>query len=159
MNTITSKRGFPLFAVAAIATLAAVPAIPGRAMAQDTPEAQAVESPSNTDISLGGKVIMTIREGSGGYSASQRAEIIRRRLEPILRMPGIKPSEVTIRDNPEGPYASIYVRDRLLVTVTQDMARSNNSTPEVLAEMYAGRLRELLPQLTYETGPRNAPGK
>jgi len=99
---------------------------------------------SRTEIILGGEVIMRL-VGEAGQTAEQRADIIRERLIPILALDNLQAEDVVLRAGPDMAYTSIYVRNHLLVTVTQGLARTNNTTPENLARIYAERFRRILP--------------
>ncbi|MDX1933891.1 MAG: hypothetical protein SFU56_14930 [Capsulimonadales bacterium] len=101
---------------------------------------------TSTEIRLGGEVIMRL-EDAGGYSAQERAGIIRERLVPILGMVEPMGANVRVWRGPDDAWASIYVGNRLLVTVTESLARANNSQPFALAQLYADRFRRLLPQV------------
>ncbi len=69
--------------IAALLTAAGALTLAGPPARADEP-AGAPNAASRTDIDLAGQVVMRIREGAGGYTAGQRAEIIRTRLIPIL---------------------------------------------------------------------------
>lgn len=99
---------------------------------------------SRTEINLGGEVIMRL-VGEAGQTAEQRANIIRERLIPILALDNLQAEDVVLRAGPDMAYTSIYVRNHLLVTVTQGLARANNTTPENLARVYLERFRRILP--------------
>ena len=102
---------------------------------------------TNTEISLGGEIIMRMRENAGGFTAEQRAEIVRDRLVPILSLTDLKASDVTVRSGPGDIWAAIYVREKILVTVSQSLAQANQTKPTPLAEIYAEKLRRILPQV------------
>jgi hypothetical protein len=99
-------------------------------------------------ISVGGTVILKMREDAGGYTAEERAHIVRRRLVPIRSMQNLQAGDVMVVPSIAGEFASIYVRDHLFVTVTTALAEANNSTPEALANLYAERLRQALPRMS-----------
>ena len=99
-------------------------------------------------ITLGGQIIMRIRTGAGGYTAVQRAEAVRERLVEILSQENLRPADVTVRQTRFRQDASIYVRDRLLITVDRTLSQANgNGDPAALANNWAQRLRNVLPQL------------
>jgi peptidylprolyl isomerase len=82
----------------------------------------------------------------GGYTLQQRGDIIQQRLVEILSQQNLAPSDVTVRNTRSGP--TIYVRDRLLLTVDAATARANNnSTPDALARIWARRLADVLPRV------------
>lgn len=101
---------------------------------------------SRTEIILGGEVIMRLI-GEAGRTAEQRADIIRERLIRILAMENLQAADVVLRAGPDMAFTSIYVRDHLLCTITQGLARVNNTTPESLAHIYAERFRRILPMV------------
>jgi hypothetical protein len=119
--------------------------------AKNTPITQigapSVTQASRSEIILGGEVIMRLHP-EAGRSAEQWADIIRERLITILSMDNLRADDVVLRAGPDRSYASIYVRDQLLVTVTKGLAQANRTTPEALASIYAERFRRILPQIS-----------
>lgn len=126
-----------LAAGAAASTLTATPA---RA---DEPAGDAATA-LRTDIDLAGQVVMRIREGAGGYTAGQRAEIIRTRLIPILSNSNLRAEDITVSGPASGP--TIYVNGQQLITIDANLARYNKTTPAGLAQSWAANLRRVLPQ-------------
>ena len=102
---------------------------------------------ADTTISLGGRQIMNIRTGAGGYTARQRADAVRARLVPILSITNLTPEDVSVRQQRPGKDASIYVRGHLLVTVDRTLARANCARPFALADRWAAKLAAVLPQM------------
>jgi hypothetical protein len=100
---------------------------------------------TSTTIALAGQNIMRIRTGIGGYTAEERADAVRQRLIPILSLPHLRPSDVTVTMvNPK--LSDIFVRGILLLTVDETLARANRQSPEQLATVWAANLRQALPQ-------------
>jgi len=105
-------------------------------------------------VTYSGQILMRIRTGAGGYTAEQRAEAVKERLGPILSLENLKPEEVTVRQERAKQDASIYVRDRLLITVDRTLARANgNGDPGALARAWADRLRGILPGVSVKQSP------
>jgi hypothetical protein len=105
------------------------------------------DSAADTVISLGGRQIMNIRTGAGGYTAQQRADAVRERLVPILSIISLTPEDVSVRQQRPGQDAGIYVRGHLLVTVDRTLARTDGMSPFKLADKWAARLASVLPQV------------
>jgi hypothetical protein len=100
-------------------------------------------------LTYSGQTLFRIRTGGGGYSAEQRAEAVRERMVPILSLENLRPEEITVRQTRKYQDATIYVRDRLLITIDQEMARSNgNNDPGALAQQWAERMRRILPTVS-----------
>jgi hypothetical protein len=99
-------------------------------------------------IVIGDTQVLRIRADSGGFTAKQRADALRKRLIEIYQQivtsgRALKPEEVTLDLTPGKP--SIRVRGMLLLSVTQDDAKVNgNSTLEDLAQLWHARLRDAL---------------
>ena len=123
-----------------------------------TARAQSPSDAANTSttISLAGEVVMRIRTGAGGYTAEQRADAVRTRLTPILSLPGLTSKDVTVQTLPT--QSNILVRGHLLLTVDQTLAQANGQKPDQLAQTWAGKLRETIPQVTAQSGPQYQQG-
>jgi hypothetical protein len=106
------------------------------------------------EITFSGKLLFRIRTAAGGYTPQQRAEEVKERLIPILSMQELLPDEIrVVQEKPKGD-AAIYVRDRLLITVDPAMARANgNGDPLDLANVWAERVRHILPQVVNSENP------
>ncbi len=137
-------KPFPLISAFLAAMLAATPA-----------PAQSVPSPvsASTVISLGGKQIMNIRTGAGGFTPQQRADAVSDRLVPILSITNLTPADVHVQQKRAGQDASITVRGHLLITVDRTLAQVNGMTPYALAEKWAGTLAAVLPQVNAHPNP------
>jgi len=124
--------------------------------AQATPE---LDEPARVtadagEITYSGNLLFRIRTAAGGYTAAQRAEAVKERLVPILSMQELHPSEIRVVQEKPKLDAAIYVRDRLLITVDPDMARANgNGDPLDLANVWAERVRRILPQVVNSENP------
>jgi len=112
---------------------------------------------TRTDIDLAGQVVMRIREGAGGYTAGQRAEIIRTRLIPILSNSNLRAEDITVSGPASGP--TIYVNGQQLITIDGNLARYNKTTPAGLAQSWAANLRRVLPEAVASGArPNGVPG-
>lgn len=105
-------------------------------------------------VTYSGQLLMRIRTGAGGYTAQQRADQVSNRLPAILSLENLSPDDVTVKQSRPYQDASIYVRDRLLITVDRSLARSNgNNDPGALAQTWATRLRGILPGVAVSNQP------
>lgn len=113
---------------------------------------------TSTTISLAGQVVMRIRTGAAGYTAEQRAAAVRTRLTPILSLPRLAASDVTVQ-TPNPNQANILVRGHLLLTVDKSLAQANGEKPQQLAQAWAANLRQTIPQVTHVHGPQYQNGQ
>lgn len=118
------------------------------------PSAQAQSRQQGATVTYSGQTLMRIRTGAGGYTAEQRAEQVRDRLPSILSLENLTPDDVTVKQSRPYQDASIYVRDRLLITVDRTLARANsNNDPGDLAKAWAEHLRGILPGVAVSNQP------
>ncbi len=102
-----------------------------------------------TLITVSGQILFRIRAGAGGYTATQRAEAVQDRLVPILSLERLTSSDITVKQARPNQDASIYVRDKLLVTVDRTLAQANgDKDPGALARTWADRVRTILPSVS-----------
>jgi hypothetical protein len=99
------------------------------------------------ELIIAGRAVMRLRSRAGGLTPLERAYSLRQRLGPILTLPNLSAEDVTVVQNKPGQTASIYVRERLLVTVDRNLAQANNTSIEGLAATWARNLRNALPQV------------
>jgi hypothetical protein len=99
-----------------------------------------------TAVILGGTPIMRFRNSAGGYSPEQRALETQDRLNDILSTGPIAPSDITT-DLVDGE-GVVLVKGQLLFTADSETAFVNDSTPLELANIWADRMRGILPELT-----------
>lgn len=99
------------------------------------------------ELTIAGHTVMRLRATAGGLSPQERAYDLRRRLGPILTLENLTANDVTIHQERPRQTASIYVRDRLLITVDQNLAKANNSSIANLAQQWANNLKTMLPQV------------
>lgn len=138
-------------------TVTSLPARPGSGQVVTPPPATTPLPPVTIDrtvptdlvpeLTIAGKTVMRLRATAGGLTPEERATSLRQRLGPILTLPNLSASDVTIRQERPGQTASIYVRDRLLITVDRNLAKANATSVEGLAMQWARSLQETLPQI------------
>ena len=104
------------------------------------------QAPSDANaVFVGGTSIMRVTAASGGYSPQQRATAIQERLNRILALAPLHPSDVTVtKDMPP----TVRVKGHLFFTADQASAQADHVTPVALANQVASRLRTVLPSLT-----------
>lgn len=104
------------------------------------------QTPSNANaVFVGGTSIMRVTTASGGYSPQQRATAIQARLNRILALAPIHPSDVTVT---QGMPPTVCVKGHLFFTADQASAQADHVTPMALANQLASRLKTVLPSLT-----------
>ncbi len=114
----------------------------------------AQETPPGT-VTYSGQILMRIRTGAGGYTAEQRAAAVQDRLQAILSTENLTPEDITVKQARRYQDASIYVRDRLLITVDRKLAQANgNNEPGALAAQWAERMRTILPTVSVKQQPK-----
>lgn len=150
MGVRSAIFGVGLWALAGWPVLAqAAPAVTVRTISQ-ADEPGPVVADQAPEVVIGGRVVMRIRTGAGGLTPDERADAVRRRLGPILTMTDLSPEDVQVVQREAGATASIYVRNRLLITADKNLARANDTSPGLLAEKWAEILREVLPEVQVE---------
>jgi hypothetical protein len=123
------------------------------------PSVAALQGPVGT-VTYSGQILMRIRTGAGGYTAEQRAAAVQDRLQAILSTENLKPEDIVVKQTRPYQDASIYVRDRLLITVDRKLAQSNgNNEPGALAAQWAERMRSILPSVSVKQQPTPDPAK
>jgi hypothetical protein len=115
--------------------------------------ASANQAPPGT-VTYSGQILMRIRTAAGGYTAEQRAAAVQDRLQEILSTENLTPEDIVVKQTRRYQDASIYVRDRLLITVDRKLAQSNgNNEPGALAAQWAERMRKILPTVSVKQQP------
>lgn len=99
------------------------------------------------ELVIGGRAVMRLRATAGGLSPDERAYDLRRRLGPILTLPNLSANDVTVYQAKPNQTASIYVRNRLLITVDRNLAQANSTSIGGLAIQWANNLRTAIPQI------------
>jgi hypothetical protein len=104
-----------------------------------------ISSNSNV-VFVGGTPILRVYSAVAGYSPHQRASAVQERLNRILALGPIHPSDITV--TAQGMDATVRVKKHLLFTETSADGRYAKTTALVLANQFAGRMRATLPNLT-----------
>lgn len=92
-------------------------------------------------------LLLRIRCAAGGCSAVQRADAIQQRANDLLAL-GKGIPKVTVKKS--GADANIYTNKTLFMTVTAADGKTAKTTSVKLANIWAQRLRTILPQATPE---------
>jgi hypothetical protein len=103
------------------------------------------KGPSEGDVVIGGEMVLRLRVGAGTMSAGDRADAIQARLVKFLSDPDLQSKDIIT--SASGRDHAIKIKQDLLVTVTQQDARANKTTPQKLAESWVAHLRKVLPKL------------
>jgi len=99
------------------------------------------------DISIGGKFIMRLRAGYGNMSVEERARVIQERLNEHLGA-RLTAEQITLKEVRKDQQYEIYIRGRLLITVTPADAEAAKMSVKQLAEHWLKQLRQTLPELS-----------
>ncbi len=99
------------------------------------------------DISIGGKFIMRLRAGYGNMSVEERARIVEERLNEHLGA-RLTPEQIMLKEVRKDQQYEIYIRGRLLITVTPADAEAAKKGVKQLAEHWLKQLRQTLPPLS-----------
>jgi hypothetical protein len=99
------------------------------------------------DITIGGKFIMRLRAGHGNLTVQERARIVEERLVEALGE-RLREDQITLKEVRKDAQYEIYVRGRLLITVTQADADAAKMRVKQLAEHWLKQLRRTLPELS-----------
>lgn len=152
---MTFQRGFVIALVSVIAFS------PPQVQAQETavplltaPVEEGTEELFFADVMVRGQPIFQIG-GLSNLSATERAQIVNRRIASILAQVGIEPT-VTVQPTPERSIATLQVNQRVLMTVTQQDSQDFNLPVETLAQRWAKRLNQAFeqPPLAIDVGQR-----
>jgi len=98
------------------------------------------------------EIVLRIRFPADSQSILQRRQIVNERIIEAYRKQQITPSNIQVR--PAGGEWAIYVGSQLIITADREHARTNGTTPRLLAETWAAKLRELMPKCRPDLGPR-----
>lgn len=99
------------------------------------------------DISIGGKFIMRIRAGHGNMSMEKRAQIVQDRLVEVLGE-RLTAEMITLKEVRKDQQYEIYVRGRLLITVTPADAEAARMSVKQQAEHWLKQLQRALPEVS-----------
>ena len=102
-------------------------------------------SEGTREVRLGDYLLLRVRCAAGGYTIDERVNALQLRANNLLKG-GRKYSSVTVRN--AGKDSNIYVDDTFFMTVTSADAKMNGTSSEKLANIWAERLRGILPKST-----------
>lgn len=102
---------------------------------------------NSVDISIGGKFIMRLRAGHGDMAVEERARIVEQRLAEALGA-RLTEEQITLKETRKDMQYEIYIRGRLLITVTPADAEAAKMSVKQLAEHWLKQLRRTLPELS-----------
>lgn len=109
------------------------------------------------DIAVGGEFLFRIRAAASGQSVKQRADTVTERLVDILADQTLTTSDVHLVPQKDKT-VRMMVKERLLVTVTPDDGKPNQKTAVQQAQIWASRVRIVLPQVNAKTNPSSRKG-
>ena len=110
------------------------------------PAAWGYQAESENEVYVGGTPIMRVRVASGGMSTSERATQIQARVNKFLGIGPIRPGDIVAQRH--GNEAVVLVKGQTLFTADWATAKYNRTTPMLLAETWAEKMRAVLPGLT-----------
>jgi len=112
------------------------------------------EADNSVALNLGGETVVSLRPAAG-QTAAGRVDAVTDRLNVILGVPYIQPSDVAVLTSP--PQAPvIFVLGRRLLTLSSDTASDGQPGSSLaLALRVARRLQQILPRIDYR--PSNEP--
>ncbi len=102
---------------------------------------------NSADISIGGKFIMRLRAGHGNLNVEERARVVEGRLVEVLGE-RLREEQITLKEVRKDKQYEIYIRGRLLITVTPADAEAAKMGVKQLAEHWLKQLRRTLPELS-----------
>lgn len=99
------------------------------------------------DITIGGQFIFRLRTGVGNTSLEERARIVENRITTNLGV-RLTAEQITLKEVKKDHQYEIYLRGKLLITVTRADAEAAKMSVKQLAEHRLKQLRETLPELS-----------
>lgn len=99
------------------------------------------------NIMIGGQFIFRLRTGVGNTSLQERARIVENRITTNLGV-RLTAEQITLKEVTKDHQYEIYLRGKLLVTVTKADAEAAKMSVKQLAEHWLKQLRETLPKLS-----------
>lgn len=102
---------------------------------------------SYVDITIGGQFIFRLRTGVGNISLEERARIVQERIVESLGT-HLTEQQITLKEVKKDHQCEIYLRERLLITVTRADADAAKMSVKQLAEHWLKQLRGTLPKLS-----------
>lgn len=133
-RALTSLSALALLSLAALMPVAAT-AAPARRAAQ---------------VIVGGTLIHVIRTSWAGHTPQQRADEVQQRLNAALAQGPITPKDITVAKMQDD--WCVLFRGRRLLTADALAAKQQHSDAATLADEWAVRLRQVLPDLTRSQG-------
>lgn len=112
--------------------------------------ATAAPARKEAQVVVGGTLIHVIRTSWAGHTPQQRADEVQQRLNVALAQGPITPKDITtgqVKDD-----WCVLFRGRRLLTADALAAKQQHSDPATLADQWAVRLRQVLPDLTRPQG-------
>ena len=107
------------------------------------------------EVWLGNSLVLRVRCAAAGYTIDQRVNALQLRANDLLETGKDIPT-ITVRKSGKG--AIVYAGDTVFVTVTPCDAQANGTTTEKLANIWAARLRTILPGVTEAKPGVGTPG-
>ncbi|GBC91403.1 MAG: hypothetical protein N2045_03620 [Fimbriimonadales bacterium] len=104
------------------------------------------------DITIGGQFIMRLRTGAGNLSLEERAQLVEKRIAENLGA-NLTADQITLKEVKKDHQYEIYLRGKLLITVTKADADAAKMSVKQLAEHWLKQLRETLPKLSASPPP------
>ena len=108
------------------------------------------------EVWLGNSLVLRVRCPAAGYTIDQRVNALQLRANDLLEAGKDIPT-ITVRKS--GKDASVYAGDKLFVTVTTADAQANGTTTQKLANIWAARLRTILPGIVTDKPGVGRPGQ
>ncbi len=99
------------------------------------------------DITIGGQFIMRLRTGAGNLSLEERAQIVQQRITENLGA-NLTADQINLKEVKKDHQYEIYLRGKLLITVTEADAKAAKMSVKQLAEHWLKQLRATLPRLS-----------
>jgi len=101
------------------------------------------------DLNLGAiyvcnEIVLRIRFPAANQTILQRRQIVNERIIEAYRRQQASPANIQARF--VGGEWAVYAGSQLLITVDQEHAKANGTTTRALAEIWAGKFRELMPR-------------
>ena len=109
------------------------------------PAAAAPPSPA-AQVVVGGTLIHVIRTSWAGHSPQQRADEVQQRLIVAMAQGPVYAKDITVAKMQDD--WCVLIRGKRLITADGMAAKRQHSSPQTLANEWAVRLRQVLPDLT-----------
>jgi len=119
-----------------------------------TSHARTFSNREEGEVVLGDQVVIRVRSAAGGYSATQRADLMAGRMKGLLAQ-GAGSSDVTT--GRQGGEAVVLVKRQLVATADRFHADVNGTTPNRLAGTWRSNIRRALGGQTASAPPLEEP--